>query len=99
MLAEIPHAHIKLSAFSLLGIPRNPERVRAVLTELLELFGAHRCMFGSNFPVERLAGAFAPLYGLAIAALAELTEDERAHVLAGTARRFYRLTPQPMTIS
>lgn len=94
-LAELPHAHAKLSAFSFLGSPREVERVRPVVTELLELFGPQRCMFGSNFPVERLAGGFGSLYGMVLATLAELSDDQRAEVLAGTARRVYRLAAEP----
>jgi predicted TIM-barrel fold metal-dependent hydrolase len=94
-LAELPHAHAKLSAFSLLGTPRDVERARPVVGELLERFGPERCMFGSNFPVERLAGGFGALYEVVLAALADLSDDERAEVLAGTARRFYRLAGEP----
>jgi predicted TIM-barrel fold metal-dependent hydrolase len=90
-LAELPHAHVKLSAVSLLGSPRDVRRVRAVVDELLELFGPGRCMVGSNFPVERLAGGFGPWYELVLASLDGLPGHERAEVLAGTARRFYRL--------
>jgi hypothetical protein len=60
-LAQPPHAHAKLSAFSWLGTPRDARSVRTVVTELLELLGPQRCMVSSNFPVERLAGRFAAL--------------------------------------
>ncbi len=86
------NAHAKLSAYSLLGNPRSLERVRAVVSELLELFGPQRCMVGSNFPVERLAGGFGSWYELTLGTLAELSDEQRADVLSGTARRFYRLT-------
>ena len=92
--AELPHAHAKLSAFSLLGAPRDRQRIRPVVEALLELFGAHRCMFGSNFPVERLAGGFGPLYELALDILQELPADQRTEVLTETARRFYRLSAE-----
>jgi predicted TIM-barrel fold metal-dependent hydrolase len=82
---------VKLSAFSLLGIARDPGRATTVGSELLELFGPLRCMGGSNFPIERLAGGFAQWYELVLATLAELSDEQRADVLAGTARRFYRL--------
>jgi predicted TIM-barrel fold metal-dependent hydrolase len=48
-------------------------------------------MIGSNFPVERMAGSFGESYRTLFAGLDELSEDDRADVLAGTARRFYRL--------
>jgi predicted TIM-barrel fold metal-dependent hydrolase len=94
-LAELPHAHAKLSAFSLLGGPRDVERARPVVDQLLQLFGPRRCMFGSNFPVERLAGDFQSLYQLVLATLDGLSAEERAEVLSGTARRFYRVAPEP----
>jgi predicted TIM-barrel fold metal-dependent hydrolase len=91
-LAQLPHACIKLSAFSWLGNPRDGRAVRGVVSELLELFGPQRCMVGSNFPVESLAGDFGSLYELVLASLRELSREERAEVLAGTARRFYRIS-------
>ena len=69
-LAQLPHVHVKLSALSMLGDPRRADRVRPVLAELLELFGPRRCMFGSNFPVEALAGDFASMFELFSGALA-----------------------------
>ena len=90
-LAELPHTCVKLSAFSWLGNPRDERAVRAVASQLLELFGPQRCMAGSNFPVERLAGDFGSLYQLVLATLRDLSNEQRADVLAGTARRFYRI--------
>lgn len=62
-----------------------------MVAELLAVFGPHRCMVGSNFPVERLAGGFRSLYDMVSTSLRELTDEQRTEVLAGTARRFYRL--------
>ena len=90
--AELPHAHAKVSALSLLGTPRDRQRIEPVVLDLLEVFGAHRCMFGSNFPVERLAGEFEALYELVLDILNELPADQREDVLTETARRFYRLS-------
>ena len=95
LLAQLPHAAVKLSAISVLGTPRDERAVRAVVGELLDVFGPRRCMIGSNFPVERLAGGFGELYRLMVASLEDLSDDERADVLAGTARRFYRIPETP----
>jgi predicted TIM-barrel fold metal-dependent hydrolase len=90
-LAQVPHACVKLSAFSLLGSPRDERAVRDVVGELLELFGPQRCMVGSNFPVERLAGDFSSLYELVLGCLQDLSAEQRADVLSATARHFYRI--------
>ena len=91
LLARLPQVYVKLSAVSLLGTPRDEGAVRAVVGELLELFGPHRCLIGSNFPVERMAGGFAEGYRIMTASLRGLATDERDEVLAETARRFYRI--------
>ena len=93
-LAQLPHGYIKLSGFSWLGNPRDERAVCDVVSELLDLFGPKRCMVGSNFPVEKLAGDFAPLYDLILTSLQALSDERRADVLAGNARRFYRI-PDP----
>jgi predicted TIM-barrel fold metal-dependent hydrolase len=74
--------------------PRDERAVRPVASELLDLFGPQRCMVGSNFPVERLAGDFSSLYELVLSCLRDLPGEQRADVLSGTARRFYRI-PHP----
>ena len=91
ILAQFPQAYVKLSAFSWLGNTRDEQTVRSVASELLEVFGPEPCMIGSNFPVERLAGDFGSLYQLVLASLRDLSNEQRADVLAGTARRFYRI--------
>ena len=65
-----------------------------VVRELLDLFGPKRCMVGSNIPVEKLAGDFGSLYDLILTSLQQLSDEQRADVLAGTASRFYRI-PHP----
>jgi predicted TIM-barrel fold metal-dependent hydrolase len=90
-LAQLPHASVKLSAFSWLGNPRDEQAVRGVVGELLDLFGPQRCMVGTNFPVDRLAGDFGSLYELVVTNLQDLSDQQRVEVLAGTARRFYRI--------
>ena len=90
-LAALPHAYVKLSGFSVIGTPLDAGRVHAVVSELIGLFGPERCMAASNFPVDRLASGFRPWYELLLATLDGLADHDRAEVLGGTARRFYRL--------
>jgi predicted TIM-barrel fold metal-dependent hydrolase len=91
-LAELPHAHVKLSAFGRLGVPRGAQRVRDVVGTLLDVFGPRRCMVGSNFPGDKLAIGLAAWYELVLGLLEGLSDDDRAQVLSGTAGRFYRLS-------
>ena len=57
----------------------------------LDVFGADRCMFESNFPVDRGGCSFTVLWNAFKKLSAGLSEAERAALCAGTARRVYRL--------
>ena len=48
-------------------------------------------MFGSNFPVEKLAHGYRSLFAEVAAITAILTSAEREEIFSGTAIRFYRI--------
>ena len=57
----------------------------------IEAFGAERCMFESNFPVDKGACSY-PVVFNAFKRLAHgASASEKADLFAGTASRFYRL--------
>lgn len=92
-------AHQQVSAkLSGLDTAADPHRYRArdlrpYLDHALESFGAGRLMFGSDWPISVLAGGYRRWFEVVCELLAELSADERASVLAGSAERFYGLTP------
>ena len=67
------------------------ESLRPFVHETLELFGPARCLFASNFPVDRLFGAFARQYNAYQSLTATLSATERAQVFAMNAERIYRI--------
>lgn len=67
------------------------EDIRPYVDGLLESFGPKRLMWGSDWPVVELAGGYARWYEATVSLLAELSEEERAAILGGTAARVYRL--------
>jgi predicted TIM-barrel fold metal-dependent hydrolase len=58
---------------------------------MLECFGAERCMFESNFPVDRWSLSYRVLYNAFKKMVADLGDGEQEALFAGTARRVYRL--------
>ncbi len=60
---------------------------------VIEAFGPDRCMFESNFPVDKECVSYRTLWNLfkRIAARLGLGESEKAAIFAGTAMRAYRL--------
>ncbi len=57
----------------------------------IEAFGPSRCMFESNFPVEKMGTGWAVLWNAFKRIAARASEDERRELFAGTARRVYQL--------
>ena len=55
----------------------------------LEAFGAGRCMFESNFPVDRTGCSYAVLWNAFKRLAQPLSETDRDALCAGTARRVY----------
>jgi predicted TIM-barrel fold metal-dependent hydrolase len=55
------------------------------------LFGAERCLFGSNFPIEKLWTPYCDLVNAHRAAAASLRPEQREAIFAATAARVYRL--------
>jgi len=64
---------------------------RPYMETCIELFGARRCMFESNFPVEKVGTGYAVLWNAFKRIAAGASADEKHELFAGTARRFYRL--------
>ncbi len=61
----------------------------------VDTFGPERCMFESNFPVDRQGCSYTVLFNAfqRVAEEAGWSSVERAELFSGTARRFYRLNP------
>jgi predicted TIM-barrel fold metal-dependent hydrolase len=64
---------------------------RPYVEACIELFGAKRCMFESNFPVDKMAIGYVPLWNAFKRIAAGASHDEKQALFAGTAARFYRL--------
>ncbi len=57
----------------------------------IELFGADRCMFESNFPVDKQSFSYDALWNAFKLLTAAYSADERALLFSETARRVYKL--------
>lgn len=90
-LSACPNVYVKLSGLGTFVHRCAAEPWRPVIEETLALFGASRCMFGSNFPVEKLWTRYADVVAVTGDCLAGLTGPDLAAVLHDTAARVYRL--------
>ncbi|RYY68272.1 MAG: amidohydrolase, partial [Comamonadaceae bacterium] len=65
------------------------------LLPCLDAFGADRCMFESNFPVDRSNGGYGVVWNAFKRIAAGASAGEKAALFHDTAARTYRLTPPP----
>jgi L-fuconolactonase len=95
-VAEQPNVVCKLSGLATeLGPDTPPAFALSLLHEALDAFGPDRCLFGSDWPVMRLATDYRSWLDLVQEALARYARTPGEAVLRGNAERVYRLAPSP----
>ena len=103
-LAKSPKVVVKLGGLamafcnfpSFLAEPRAPSTQLAAewgpyIETCIEAFGADRCMFESNFPVDMGACSYATLWNAFKRIAAGCSADEKTALFSGTATKVYRL--------
>ena len=90
-LAACPNVVSKLSGLGTFIHRNDAAHVADVLRETVRIFGAGRCLFGSNFPVEKLWTSYDALVVAYRDAASSLPEKEQRAILHDTAMRVYRI--------
>jgi predicted TIM-barrel fold metal-dependent hydrolase len=88
-LAQCPNVAVKISGIGVPGQAWTVAANRDIVLTAIELFGADRCMFASNFPVDGLCASFDAIYSGFRAIAAELSPDEQRKLFHGNALRIY----------
>ena len=103
-LAKCPNVHAKLGGLAMPdnGWKYDAQAKPATSDQLvadqgdwyhytIDLFGPERCMFESNFPVDRASISYHVLWNALKKIAARYSEDEKNAMFSGTARRVYSL--------
>jgi predicted TIM-barrel fold metal-dependent hydrolase len=90
-LAQMPNLYVKLSGLGTFIHRVDQAHIADIALPTIEMFGAGRCVFGSNFPIEKLWSRYADLVKAYRGALDSLAAEDLARVFHGTARRLYGL--------
>lgn len=90
-LAKRPNVTSKLSAFGTFIHQNDATHIERILHDTVEIFGPGRCLFGSNFPIEKLWTSYADLVSAFRRAAADLSTTAQADIFERTATRVYRL--------
>ncbi|MEL6523435.1 MAG: amidohydrolase family protein [Pseudomonadota bacterium] len=91
LLAKAPNVVTKLSAFGTFSHKNDPAFIAKIITETLKIFDAERCMYGSNFPIEKIWTSYAALWKAFQKATADLSTAQQQAIFHDTAARIYRL--------
>ena len=90
-LAEAPNVACKISGLGMGDWTWTTQSIRPYVEEAIAAFGVERCMFASNFPVDKLFSS----YDAIMDAFKEITSgyarSERLALFHDNAARFYRL--------
>lgn len=90
-LAKRPNVTCKISGLAMVDRSWTTASLKPFVLQVIETFGVERCLFASNFPVEKVHGSFGAFYAAYDAITAGFSHDEREALFAGNARRVYRL--------
>jgi L-fuconolactonase len=92
-IAKAPNLFVKLSGMITEAEPKKwtADHLRPYVQHTYKLFGAERCMFGSDWPVCLLAGIWKEALAGFTQALGPLPQQTRNKVVGETAARFYGL--------
>jgi predicted TIM-barrel fold metal-dependent hydrolase len=90
-LADAPNVVVKISGLGTADWKWTVETIRPFVLQTIEAFGVSRCMFASNFPVDKLYSDFGTLYQAFYKITHSFSADERRMLFHDNAARYYRL--------
>ena len=103
-LAQCPNVHVKLGGFGMAimgfdfhkeALPPSSEKLasswRPYVENCVQLFGAARCMFESNFPVDKAMFSYPVLWNAFKRIASGASATEKSALFHDTAATFYRL--------
>lgn len=90
--AKLPNCTMKLSGFSMFNRGMNQQMFYQYAHSAIDIFGPQRCMFGSNFPVDKLYINYKELFSLWQNIVCQFSEKEAHYLRYETANQFYRVS-------
>jgi len=90
-LAGLFNVAVKISGLGMFDHHWTVETIRPFVLETIELFGVERCMFASNFPVDKLMSSYDDLWRSYAVITAACSANEQRRLFHDNAARYYRL--------
>jgi len=90
-LAACPNVDAKISGLGMTDPHWTGQSLAPIVTAVIAAFGVERCMFGSNFPIDRLYAPYSRYIDAYRSLTAGFTDRERDALFWRTAARAYRM--------
>jgi predicted TIM-barrel fold metal-dependent hydrolase len=90
-LGAQPNVWVKISGLGMVDWRWTEQSIRPFVLETIEIFGPDRCMFASNFPVDKLYSSFDALYDAFKSIVRDFSVGERRKLFSDTALAVYRI--------
>ena len=90
-LAQAPNVACKISGLGMGNFHWKLEDIRPWVLAAIDLFGVDRCMFASNFPVDKLFSSYDAIFDAFKAITKDFAAADRRRLFHDNAERFYRL--------
>jgi predicted TIM-barrel fold metal-dependent hydrolase len=90
-LAEAPNVAVKISGLGMVDNAWTVDSIRPWVLSTVEIFGVDRCMFGTNWPVDKLFSTYADLVAAYAEIIADFSRDEQEQLFSRNAERYYRI--------
>jgi predicted TIM-barrel fold metal-dependent hydrolase len=90
-LAEAPNVAVKISGLGMVDNAWTVDSIRPWVLSTIEIFGVDRCMFGTNWPVDKLFSSYADLVAAYTEIIADFSRDEQEQLFSRNAERYYRI--------
>ncbi|MDJ0699641.1 MAG: amidohydrolase family protein [Woeseiaceae bacterium] len=91
LLGDLRNVYCKISGLGMFDHDWTVDSIRPIVESCIDAFGVERCMFGSNFPVDKLHASYSKVWGAYDEITAGLEEAERRALFVDNARSFYGL--------
>ena len=71
--------------------PNDPNFIFDITSECLEMFGDNRCIFGSNYPIEKIWSDYDSIVNAFVDSTAKLSSESQLKIMKYNAEKFYNL--------
>jgi len=89
-LSEYKNLFIKLSGLGTFINQNDPKFINEIVNKVLKIYSSDRCLFGSNFPIEKIWCNYGDIIDAYNAATSKLSEIDKKNIFYETANRLYK---------